>query len=325
MNASSWSLRNLPWFRATLAQWRYALRNTIAMCLALTVAYYLNLDEPYWAMTSAAVVSFPTVGAISKSLGRIAGSLLGAIAALLLAGHTLNEPWFFRSSMSAWLGFCTWACAHFTNNVAYAFQLAGYTAAIIAFPMVNITGYQWRDCSGLRVCEVIVGILCGGMMMMILPSSSDATALLTALKNMHARLLEHASLLWQPETTDAIRAAHEGVIGQILTMNLLRIQAFWSHYRFRQQNARLNALLHQQFTYDQCHLQPATYVAQLALTARCHTRNSRTVADGARQFANRCLHRRTYYRPATPDQRRRLSARRLLAATTLFLPPLSAK
>ncbi|WP_190275142.1 FUSC family protein, partial [Escherichia coli] len=51
MNASSWSLRNLPWFKATLAQWRYALRNTIAMCLALTVAYYLNLDEPYWAMT----------------------------------------------------------------------------------------------------------------------------------------------------------------------------------------------------------------------------------------------------------------------------------
>ncbi|WP_406943816.1 FUSC family protein, partial [Klebsiella quasipneumoniae] len=48
---------------------------TIAMCLALTVAYYLNLDEPYWAMTSAAVVSFPTVGGvISKSLGRIAGS-----------------------------------------------------------------------------------------------------------------------------------------------------------------------------------------------------------------------------------------------------------
>ncbi len=48
---------------------------------------------------------------------------------------------------------------------------------------------------------------------------------------------------------------------------------------------------------------PATYVAQLALTARCRARNSRTIADGARQFANRCLHRRTCYRPATPDQR----------------------
>ncbi|AKE58823.1 fusaric acid resistance protein [Citrobacter amalonaticus Y19] len=248
MNRLYHSLGKTPWLKATAGQWRYALRNTLAMCLALTFAYYLNLDEPYWAMTSAAVVSFPTVGGvISKSFGRIAGSLLGATAALILAGHTLNEPWLFLLSMSAWIGFCTWACAQFTNNVAYAFQLAGYTAAIIAFPMVNIVDItQLWDIAQARVCEVIVGILCGGTMMMILPSTSDGTALLTALKNMHARLLEHASLLWQPETTDAIRSAHEGVIGQILTMNLLRIQAFWSHYRFRRQNALLNALLHNQ-------------------------------------------------------------------------------
>lgn len=99
---------NLPWLKATAAQWRYALRNTIAMCPALTFAYYLNLDEPYWAMTSAAVVSFPTVGGvISKSLGRVAGSLLGATAALIIAGHTLNEPWLFLLSMSARIGLCT--------------------------------------------------------------------------------------------------------------------------------------------------------------------------------------------------------------------------
>lgn len=149
--------------------------------------------------------------------------------------------------MAAWLGCCTWACAHFTNNVAYAFQLAGYTAAIIAFPVVNVldTTELW-DIAQARVCEVIVGILSGGFMMMILPSTSDGSALITALKTMHTRLLEHASLLWQPETSDDIRLAHEKVIGQILTMNLLRIQAFWSHYRFRRQNTLLNYLLHQQ-------------------------------------------------------------------------------
>lgn len=70
MKLSLPALRNTPWFKATSGQWRYALRNTIAMCLALTFAYYLNLDEPYWAMTSAAVVSFPTVGGvISKKSG----------------------------------------------------------------------------------------------------------------------------------------------------------------------------------------------------------------------------------------------------------------
>ncbi|HBZ3405748.1 TPA: FUSC family protein [Klebsiella pneumoniae] len=248
MNLQTLSWRALPWVKATRPQWRYALRNGIAMCLALSIAYALDLDEPYWAMTSAAVVSFPTVGGvISKSFGRIAGSLLGACAALLLAGHTLNDPWLFLFSISGWLALCTWACALFTNNVAYAFQLAGYTCAIIAFPVINISdSYELWVIAQSRVCEVIVGILCGGLMMMILPSTSDGSNLLTALKTMHTRLLEHASLLWVPETTDAIRTAHESVIGQILTMNLLRIQAFWSHYRFRRQNPLLNYLLHQQ-------------------------------------------------------------------------------
>ena len=180
--------RSLPWIKATPPQWRYALRNAIAMCLALIVAYELNLDEPYWALTSAAVVSFPTVGGvISKSLGRIAGSLLGASAALLIAGHTLTDPWLFLFAMSAWLAFCTWACAMYTNNVAYAFQLAGYTCAIIAFPIINVVdATKLWEIAQARVCEVIVGILSGGLMMMILPSTSDGSALLTALKTMHA-------------------------------------------------------------------------------------------------------------------------------------------
>ncbi|MGE9552147.1 FUSC family protein [Erwinia amylovora] len=248
MNLSWLEWQQLPWIKATGGQWRYALRNSIAMCLALSIAYGLDLDEPYWAMTSAAVVSFPTVGGvISKSLGRIAGSLMGASAALLIAGHTLNEPWLFALAIASWLALCTYIANHYQNNVAYAFSLAGYTAAIIAFTTVNITDINdlW-DITQARVCEVISGILCGGLMMMILPSTSDGDTLITSLKDMHTRLLEHAGLLLQKETTDNVRSAHETVISQILTMNLLRIQAFWSHYRFRRQNNVLNYVLHQQ-------------------------------------------------------------------------------
>ncbi|MTD39770.1 FUSC family protein [Erwinia sp. CPCC 100877] len=248
MNLSGLAWRNTPWGKATAGQWRYALRNSIAMCLALSIAYALELDQPYWAMTSAAVVSFPTVGGvISKSLGRIVGSIIGATASLIIAGHTLNDPWLFTFAMAAWLAICTRISCQYQNNVAYAFALAGYTAAIIAFPMVNTleTTELW-DIAQARVCEVIIGILCGAFMMMVLPSTSDGEALLKALKSMHDRLPEHASMLWKPETSDAIRVAHESIISQILTMNLLRIQAFWSHYRFRQQNPLLNYLLHQQ-------------------------------------------------------------------------------
>lgn len=238
---------NLPWIRATRGEWRSALRISLAMCLALTMAYLLQLDEPYWAMTSAAVVSFPGLGgAISKSLGRIAGSLTGALAALLIAGHTLNEPWLFAFFMASWLALCTWIASHYQNNVAYAFSLAGYTAAIIAFSSVNVsdTAELWTITQA-RVCEVITGILCAGIMLMLLPATSDGSHLMRSLQQMHQRLLQHARLLLQ-ERGETAHLAHEQVISEILTMNLLRIQAFWSHYRYRRQNSVLNYVLHQQ-------------------------------------------------------------------------------
>ena len=72
MNISWLEWKNTPWGKATGGQWRYALRNSIAMILALYIAFEFQMDEPYWALTSAAVVSFPTVGGvISKSIGRI--------------------------------------------------------------------------------------------------------------------------------------------------------------------------------------------------------------------------------------------------------------
>lgn len=248
MNLPFLEWNRTPWGKATAGQWRYALRNSLAMCLSLWVAFVLNLDEPYWALTSAAVVSFPTVGGvISKSIGRVFGSLVGAAASVAIAGHCLNDPWLFTLFIAAWIGLCTYISNHYQNNVSYAFALAGYTAAIIAFSTVNVTDTQQIfDIAQARVCEVITGILCGGLMMMILPSTSDGEALLTSLRRMHLRLLEHAAMLWQPEITVQMRTSHEGVIGQILTMNLLRIQAFWSHYRLRRQNNLLNYMLHQQ-------------------------------------------------------------------------------
>lgn len=258
MNFSWLDWTHTLWGRSTAAQWRYALRNSIAMCLALWIAFVLELDEPYWALTSAAVVSFPTVGGvISKSIGRVFGSLLGASAAVLIAGQTLNDPWLFTLSIAAWLGICTYASNLYQNNVSYAFALAGYTAAIIVFSTVNVTDTTTIfDIAQARVCEVITGILCGAFMMMVLPSTSDGDALLTSLRKMHAQLLEHAQLLWRSEVTNQIRVSHEGVINQILTLNLLRIQAFWSHYRLRQQNNLLNYLLHQQ-------LQLTSYISSL--------------------------------------------------------------
>ena len=126
LQALSW--QNSPWMKATRPQWRYALRNGIAMCLALTVAYYLNLDEPYWAMTSAAVVSFPTVGGvISKSFGRIAGSLLGGFSGmemLIIASLAVSGVMMFKTENRLLLAVPALAMFH---GWAHGVEMSGHS------------------------------------------------------------------------------------------------------------------------------------------------------------------------------------------------------
>ncbi|MFP1527591.1 hypothetical protein ACLB1R_08615 [Escherichia coli] len=106
---------------------------------------------------------------------------------------------------------------------------------------------------------------------------------------------------------------------------MLRIQAFWSHYRFRQQNARLNALLHQQLrmtvSCPACRRMLLNWpsppgatreILEQLLTALASSQTD--VYTVARIIAP--------LRPTNVADYRHVA---FLAATTLFLPPLSAK
>jgi uncharacterized membrane protein YccC len=235
--------KQTPLGKSTPDQWRYALRISLAMTLSLWLAFKLNLDEPFWAMTSAAVVSAPTIGGvISKSLGRVIGSIIGAFAAVLIAGQCLNDPWLFIFFIAGWMAICNFIAHQQQNNVAYAFSLAGYTTAIIAFSTVNVSDSQLIfDIAQARLCEILTGIICSTLLMIVLPSDSDANTLLTSLRQINQRILEHITLAIQPNND--VRSSYEGLIAKILTMDVLRIQAFWSHYRLRRQNRRVNFLL----------------------------------------------------------------------------------
>ena len=137
------------------------------------------------------------------------GSLIGAMAAVMITGLGIGDPWLFSlPSPSGWgLHLHLQPPSEQRPTVS---PLAGYTAAIIAFSCVNLTDPQHIfDIAQARVSEVIVGILCGGLMMMILPSFSDGETLLDSLGKSQTRLLEHAQLLWLGEGAD-VRTAHGG-------------------------------------------------------------------------------------------------------------------
>jgi uncharacterized membrane protein YccC len=63
----------------------FGLRLWAAACLALYIAFSLELDSAYWAGTSAVVVSLPTVGAsLRKAKFRMVGTVVGAVAIVVL-------------------------------------------------------------------------------------------------------------------------------------------------------------------------------------------------------------------------------------------------
>ena len=72
-------------FRAAGPALLFGLRLWASVCLALYVAFWLELDNPQWAGTTAAIVCQPHLGAsLRKGWFRMIGTIVGAIFIVVL-------------------------------------------------------------------------------------------------------------------------------------------------------------------------------------------------------------------------------------------------
>src|ERR1700748_1455234 len=111
----------------------YALRLWSAVCLALFVAFWLELDDPFWAGTSAAIVCQLQLGAsLRQGWLRMIGTVVGATMIVVLTASFPQDRVAFLVLLALWCGICAFAATLFRNFASYAAALAGYTAAIIA-------------------------------------------------------------------------------------------------------------------------------------------------------------------------------------------------
>src|SRR5258708_24467207 len=147
----------------------YALRLWAAVCLALFVAFWLELDNPFWAGTSAAIVCQPQLGAsLRKGWFRMVGTLIGAITIVILTACFPQNRIGFLVLLALWGGICAFAATAFRNFASYSAALAGYTAAIIAADNLGATGGASSDVFLLavtRASEICIGIACAGIVL----------------------------------------------------------------------------------------------------------------------------------------------------------------
>src|SRR6516165_10964131 len=140
--------------------WIFSAKTFVAAMLALWIALRMGLDRPYWAMATTYIVAQPLTGAMrSKAAYRFYGTILGAIATLVLIPNLADAPVLLIAALSLWIGGCIYFAVLDRTPRSYVFLLAGYSVALIGFPLVDAPGTVW-DVVLARVEEITVGIVC---------------------------------------------------------------------------------------------------------------------------------------------------------------------
>jgi uncharacterized membrane protein YccC len=177
----------------------FALRLWASVCLALFVAFSLNLDDPFWAGTSAAIVCQPQLGAsLRKGWFRMIGTVVGAVMIVVLTAWFPQDRVGFLGMLALWCGLCAFAATVLRNFASYGAALAGYTAAIIATITLGATGGASPDVfmiAVVRASDICIGIACAGIVLAATDLGGARRRLAASLAELAAEIAGRFSLM----------------------------------------------------------------------------------------------------------------------------------
>lgn len=157
----------------------FSLKCFLAAALALYISLRIGLNRPYWAATTAYVIAQPLAGAVlSKAMFRAIGTIVGAIAAVIILPALSSAPVLQAAAFSGWLGLCVFLSGLDRTPRSYVFMLAGYSAIIIGLATVEAPGAVFTVASA-RVQEIMIGIICGSLVHAVVFPGSVTARLLT--------------------------------------------------------------------------------------------------------------------------------------------------
>lgn len=184
-----------------LSEWAFSLRSFAAAMLALFIAFSLDLPRPYWAMGTVYIVSQTFSGAMrAKALWRLVGTVCGGAFAIVMLPALVDAPLLLSLVMSGWIGLCLAASLYDPTQRSYAFMLSGYTAAMIAFPIVDNPATVF-DTAIYRMIEIGLGILCAYLMHGVLFPTHGTPRLLAGTRKWLADLASYGA--------DSLTAEHD--------------------------------------------------------------------------------------------------------------------
>src|ERR1700719_4017300 len=172
----------------------FGIRMWASVCLALFVAFSLDLDNPFWAGASAAIVCQPQLGAaLRKGWFRMIGTVIGATMIVTLTALFPQDRIGFLTLLAVWGGICAFIATLLRNFASYGAALAGYTAAIIAADTLGATGGASPNVFWFalwRASERCIGIACAGLVLGLTDLGGAQRRLAASFASLAAELME---------------------------------------------------------------------------------------------------------------------------------------
>ncbi len=158
----------------------FALRTSIAACVALALAWALGLEHPQWAGMSVWAASQPLRGQLlEKSFFRFAGTVSGTIAGVTLVQMGQIHPGLLVAGLALWVALCTGIGNVQRGFVAYGTVLAGYTAAMVS--LLDAAHPDHVFAIGIdRLATVLTGVAVATVAGLVFASRVDARPALRA-------------------------------------------------------------------------------------------------------------------------------------------------
>ena len=231
------------WLAVATPKILYGVRLAAAVSLALFIAFALELDNPSWAGTSAAIVCQPILGAsLRKGFFRMVGTVVGAVATVVLSGIFPQDRIGFLVGMALWMAACSFGNTLTRNFSAYAFALSGYTLAIIAGDSISDPN-QAFVLAVTRASEIIIGIACAMAVTSLSDLGQSRARLADAVDAIGREILSHFREL----LTDPARHVRDGpevrraFITRVAGLDAVIDQAIGEEPELRQRVAILRA------------------------------------------------------------------------------------
>jgi uncharacterized membrane protein YccC len=203
----------------------FGLRMWASVCVALWVAFTLELSEPSWAATTAALVCQPVLGAsLRKSMFRLIGTVIGAVAIVVLAAFFRQDRVGFLVGLTFWCAASAFVATLLRNFAAYAAALAGYTAAIIAIDVLGPVG----STNGIvfifaidRALEICIGIVSAGVVLALTDLGHSRRKLATECAALSSAILDGFTDCFATASSslDQFRALRRDLLRRVIALD----------------------------------------------------------------------------------------------------------